>query len=84
MKDLEYAASEEPPLPELYHEWRKSRGAEDREEDHAAVSLLEEALHNVEAPGTSDFGVGELTRKVDALLARLRRARTESAEETRP
>lgn len=65
----------EPPLRELYGEYRRSRMPEEREPDEAMIALFDEALRNAQAPGTSDFGIGALERRADDILARLAAAR---------
>ncbi len=69
--DYEYTDVAEPPVGELFDEWRKTRGGEGRGADAAIGRLFAEALANAEAPGTSDFGIGALAAEFDQLRARL-------------
>ena len=69
--DYDYAEVAEPPVEELFDEWRKTRGGEEREADETINALFREAIANAQVPGTSDFGIGKLAAEFDAIRARL-------------
>ena len=69
--DYDYADVAEPPITELFDEWRKTRGGEQREADETLNALFGESLANAQAPGTSDFGIGALTAEFEEIRARL-------------
>lgn len=62
----ETAPAAEPPIEDLFDEWRKTRTGDEREADDTARGILREALKNAEAAGTSDFGAGSLEDELAA------------------
>ena len=76
--DHDYQPVTEPPIEELYTEWRKTRTGTEREKDETAQALFIEAIQNAQAPGTSDFGIGALQMEADKLLDDLGHARRDT------
>ena len=76
--DHDYQPVTEPPIEELYTEWRKTRTSTEREKDETAQALFTEAIQNAQAPGTSDFGIGALQMEADKLLDELGQARLDT------
>lgn len=71
--DYDYEPVVEPPMDELFIEWRKTRASTERSNDETARALFNEALRNAQAPGTTDFGIGPLTEKAENVLKALTR-----------
>ena len=71
--DYDYRPVAEPPLADLYVEWRRSRTKSERDNDDIAKQLFQEALDNGDAPGTSDMGVAELTKSAEKAIAAVNR-----------
>lgn len=67
--DYDYRPVAEPPLAELYVEWRKSRTKSERENDDIAKQLFQDALDNGETPHTSDMGITKLTKTAEHAIA---------------
>ena len=54
-------------IEELFGEWREARLGTERENDETACAVFAEAVRNGQAPGTSDFGAGELENEFERL-----------------
>ena len=78
--DYDYDPVAEPPMDELFIEWRKTRTSTERDNDDTARALFNEALRNAQAPGTSDFGIGPLTDRAERVLETLGRLGTVEPE----
>ena len=55
--DYDYRPVAEPPIEEMFVEWRRSRTKDERENDDVAGVLFAQALQNAGMPDTNDYGV---------------------------
>ena len=71
--DLEFEETAEPPLEDLYRDWRRDRGRTERGEDDRAVDLFKTALATVRelAPPRDPFGVDALRKEFGEVTRRL-------------
>ena len=69
--DYDYRPVSEPPLEELYVEWRKTRTRRERENDDVAAELFAQALKNSSAPGSSDYGADKLEERTNEAIETL-------------
>lgn len=69
--DYDYRPVAEPPLEELFIEWRRSRTKDERENDDVAGVLFAQAMQNAGMPGTNDYGVERIGDDAEKAIARL-------------
>ena len=72
----------EPPLDEMYRQWREERLTPERGSDDAAVALFNKAIAALDGHTADPFGIETLQQRFDAIMQRLaekssRRARSE-------
>ena len=71
-REIAFEDRPEPPIDELYEEWRRDRQGEEREADDGAVELFKTALQAVREPTDDPFGIKRLEERFEAIAARLR------------
>ena len=69
--DYDYRPGAEPPLEELFVEWRRSRTKDERENDDVAGVLFADAMQNAGTPGANDHGVERIGADAEQAIARL-------------
>ena len=69
--DYDYRPVAEPPLEELFIEWRRSRTKDERENDDVAGVLFAQALKNAGMPGTHDYGVDRISDDAEKAISQL-------------
>ena len=70
--EIDFEEQPEPPLDELYAEWRRDRQSTEREADDGAVELFRTALHAVREPTDDPFGIKKLEDRFETIAARLK------------
>ena len=70
-QEIAFEDRPEPPIDELYEEWRRDRQTVEREADDSAVELFRTALKAVREPTEDPFGLKKLEERFEAIAARL-------------
>ena len=71
-------------IEELFGEWREARLGTERENDETACAVFAEAVRNGQAPGTSDFGAGELENEFERLRSAIAAVTSRGSRLARP
>ena len=69
--DYDYRPVAEPPLEEMFVEWRRTRTKDERENDEVGGVLFAQAMKNAEMPGTHDYGVDRIGDDAEKAIAQL-------------
>lgn len=77
----DFREEDEPPIDELYREWRRDRGSTSLEADEKAVELLETALAAGASgePVPDPFGLGRIAAEFERIVDRLKAAQAAKA-----